>query len=177
LRIGPLLVPFAHDPGRDYARRGVVGENALHPQVEHIVRIRHFRHRGGGIQARPSEYSLPAPSVRIGTLREGRQIAWQRLEGSLVIFSQTDQVALHGRATVRRIRIPHQQAFAVGGAPVEGTRELLTADQMRGRTTCIIVRHGKIADIRVHQGSKETDGRPWHVGLHGGLYGQIEPLA
>ena len=68
------------DRGWHYARCGVVGESALDPQVEHIVRIRHFRHLGGRIQARPSEDALPASPVRVRTLREGRQIARQSRE-------------------------------------------------------------------------------------------------
>src|SRR5215208_1802179 len=34
-----------------------------------------------------------------------------------------------------------------------------------------------LADIRIHQGSKKADRRPWHVDLHGGLYRHIEPPA
>src|SRR5215213_1325245 len=70
-RIGPLLVPFAHDRSGHYARGGVIGESALDPQVEYIVRIRHFGHFGRRIQPRPPEDALPAPPVRVGALREG----------------------------------------------------------------------------------------------------------
>src|SRR5215212_3368859 len=175
--IGPLLVPFAYDPGRHYARGRVIRESALDPQVEHIVGIRLFGHFGVGVQASPPEDVLPAPLVRVGTLREGRKIAWQRLGRGLVIPGQADQVALHVRAPVRGIRGPHQEALAVGRAPVEGTREFLTADQVGGRTARVVVGHGQVAHVRVDQGSKEADRRPWHVGLHGRLYGHLVALA
>jgi hypothetical protein len=161
-RIGEAGVPVSRDLGRAEPGRRVVGDNALHPQVEQVVRIRLT------LRLYPLGEAEPDVAGRVGVRprRKCREVLGQELLGNIGRLREPHQVALHVRDTVRAVRVPDEYTPPAGCLPPERPAQALAAVQVRHRAACVVVGDCEIPDAGVREQRRQCRNRARDIRLH-----------
>src|SRR5215211_1505413 len=106
------------------------------------MRIRFLGDRKTGWEVVPAE-GVFAVGIRPGC--QGGKIIGEQTARYIFAFGEPNQHAIHIGDAVRSVRLPDQQALAVGSLPPERSGEVLSANSERNRAAGVVVGDREIA--------------------------------